>query len=96
MKLTAMLEDLQRPSKSDAKLAMLLDEVHEFTQVYVLAKQRHKGCSGTGELMTLREEYTDVLVKLIVYCAEKGYPCDITADDPDAMAASLTSETGKT
>jgi len=77
--------------KSDARLAALLDEAREYAQVYLLAKERKKGCEGTGELMTLREEFRDEIGKLVKYCWEKGYPCDISPDDPDAAARALTS-----
>lgn len=84
-----MLEKLIQASKMDAGLAALLDEVREFTQIYLLAKQRHKGCAGTGEFMTLREDYKDVLAKLKRYCEQKGYPCIIDADDPDTMTKEM-------
>ena len=84
-----MIDSLLHASKSDARLAALLDEVRECSQIYLLAKQRHKGCEGTGELMTLREEFRDVLDKLGRYCREKGYPCDIPPGDPDAAATAL-------
>ncbi len=61
----------------------------EYVQVYLLAKQRHKGCQGTGELMTLKEEFRDTIDKMIRYCKGKGYltgPCEY---DPDAVVAAL-------
>jgi hypothetical protein len=67
-----MLDDLERLSKTDARLGTLLDEVREFTLIYVLAKQRHRGCAGTGELMSLREEYKDVPAKLKIYVKTKA------------------------
>jgi hypothetical protein len=72
-------------------LRPLLDAVREYAQIYLLAKQRHKGCEGTGEFMTLREDLRDAIGKLVKYCGEKGYPCDIKADDPDAAARALRS-----
>jgi len=66
-----------------------MEEAREYAQIYLLAKQRHKGCMGTGELMTLREEFRDAVGNLVKYCGEKGYPCGITADDPDAAAHAL-------
>jgi hypothetical protein len=83
-------------SKSDARLTTLFDEACEYAQIYRLAKQRHKGCEGTGELMTLREEFRDTIGKLACYCKEKGYPLDIVVDDPDTAALELTRlRTGK-
>ena len=78
-------------SKSDVRLAALLDEACEYAQIYLLAKQRHKGCEGTGELMTLREDFRDAIGKLVKYCGEKGYPCDINTEHPDEAALELTS-----
>ncbi len=66
-----------------------MDEAGEYAQVYLLAKQRHKGCSGTGELMTLKEEFKDTIDKMIRHCKEKKYvsgPCEY---DPDAIAGAL-------
>lgn len=85
-----MLETILNASKSDSHLAALVDETREYAQVYLLAKQRHKGCSGTGELMTLKEECKDTIDKMIRHCKEKEYlsgPCEY---DPDAIAAALT------
>jgi hypothetical protein len=84
-----MLETIFKASKSDNRLAALVDETREYAQVYLLAKQRHKGCSGTGELMTLKEDFKDTIDKMIRHCREKGYlsgPCEY---DPDAIAADL-------
>ena len=68
-----MIETIIKQSKSDGDLAALVDEAREYAQVYLLAKQRHKGCMGTGELMTLREEFRDTVGKLTKYCGERGY-----------------------
>jgi hypothetical protein len=88
-----MIETIINASKSDARLMEILDEAREYAQVYLLAKERKKGCEGTGELMTLREEFRDVLGKLGRYCGEKGYQCDISPDDPDKAVRTLLSET---
>ena len=86
-----MIDTVLRIAKSDAHLAAVLDEAREYAQVYLLAKERKKGCEGTGELMTLREEFRDEIGKLVKYCGEKAYPCDLNVDDPDAAARELTS-----
>ena len=87
-----MINDSLSASKTDGHLAVLVEEAREYAQIYLLAKQRHKGCDGTGELMTLKEEFKDLIAKLLRYCREKGYPSDISSDDPDAAARALTSE----
>jgi len=88
-----MIDSILQASKSDAQLATFLEETREYAQIYVLAKDRKKGCEGTGELMTLREEFRDVIGKLVKYCKEKGYPLDLCPVDPDATARELTSKT---
>ena len=81
-----MFNTIQQESKSDSQLAKLLDEAREYAQVYVLAKQRHKGCEGTGELMTLKEEFRDVIDKMIQYSQEKRYISQDVSCDIDAIA----------
>jgi len=78
-----MINDILAASKTDDRLAVLVDEAKEYAQVYLLAKQRHKGCDGTGELMTLKEEFKDTVDKMVRYCKEKSYlsgACDYDAD----------------
>jgi hypothetical protein len=87
-----MINDITKASKSDAQLAGLLDEARDCAHTYLLVKQRHKGCTGKGEFVTFREELQDMIRKLAKYCGEKGYQCDLNADDPDAAAHKLTSE----
>lgn len=43
-----MIDAVLNTSKSEASLAALLDEAREYAQIYLLARQRHKGCEGTG------------------------------------------------
>jgi hypothetical protein len=83
---TRMFNTIQQESKSDSQLAKLLDEAREYAQVYVLAKQRHKDCEGTGELMTLKEEFRDVIDKMIKYSQEKKYISQDVSCDIDAIA----------
>ncbi len=85
-----MIDNILLAAKSDARLASLLDEAREYAQIYLLAKERKKGCEGTGELMTLREEFRDAIGKLVKYSGEKGYLCGLTPDDPDAAALALS------
>ena len=76
-------------SKSDGHLSALVEEAREYAQVYLLAKQRHKGCAGTGELMTLKEEFKDTIDKMIRYCKEKKYLSGACDYDPDSVADEL-------
>jgi hypothetical protein len=88
-----VISDLTKKAISDARLAGLLDEAREYAEIYLLAKQRHKGCEGTGELVSLREEFRDVIGKLMKYCGANNYPCEISGDDADAAARALASDT---
>lgn len=86
-----MLETIVIASRTDARLAVLVDEAREFAQIYLLAKKRHKGCAGTGELMTLKEDFRDVINKMVLYCRNKDLLSgDCGYDyDPDAIADAL-------
>jgi len=77
---------MQQESKSDSHLAMLLAEAREYAQVYVLARQRQKGCDGMGELATIKEECRDVIDKVIQYCQEKKFISEAVSYDIDSIA----------
>jgi hypothetical protein len=90
-----MLETILSASKSDERLAGLVDEAKEYAQVYVLAKQRHKGCNGTGELMTLKEEFKDVVDMMILYCKKNNQLSSDCDYDTDSFADALVKINGK-
>jgi hypothetical protein len=81
-----MFETIFNAAKSDNHLAAFVEEAREYAQIYLLAKQRHKGCDGTGELMTLKEEFKDVVDKIVRYCKEKKYLSGICDYDADNIA----------
>jgi hypothetical protein len=77
-------------SKSDPGLARLLDDVREYACVYVLARQRQKGCDGLGEMTNLKDEFRGVLDDLLAYCKYKGYGYILEEGyDVDSMAVEL-------
>jgi len=84
-----MIETIINASKTDDHLAALVDETREYAQIYLLAKKRHKGCEGTGELMTLREEFKDIIEKMILYCRNKDLLSGDCGYDPDSIADAL-------
>jgi hypothetical protein len=84
-----MINDIINASKSDDYLTSLLAEAREYAQIYLLAKQRHKGCNGTGELMTLKEEFRDVVDKTIRYCQQRNHLPSVCDYDLDALAFSF-------
>jgi len=87
-----MLKLMIQISKEDAQLAELLDEVREYAQIYLFARQRHKGCEGTGELMTLKEEFRDLVDVVIKYCQEKKYISHEVSYDIDGIADAIVKE----
>lgn len=81
-----MLETIFKTAKSDPVLATLLDEAREYAETYLLAKKTQRGCDGMGELTTMREEFRDVVDKMIQYSQERKYiPRDVSYD-VDAIA----------
>jgi hypothetical protein len=68
-----MISAIFEASKSDCQLARILENVQEYAQLYLLAKQRQKGCDGMGEVETLKDEFVYNMEEMIHYCKEKGY-----------------------
>ncbi len=81
-----MIKSISEPAESDPRLASLLDEAWEYAAVYLMAKKRQKGCDGMGELVTLREEFRDIVDKVIQYCKEKKYISEVIGYDIDGIA----------
>ena len=81
-----MFNAIQQAAKADIQLIKLLVEAREYAQVYVLAKQRQKGCDGMGELATLKEECRDVIDKVVQYSQEKKYISQNVSYDIDLLA----------
>ena len=59
--------------KDDTHLARLFDKVQEYAELYLIAKQRQKGCDGMGEVATLKDEFIYSLNGMIRYCKENRY-----------------------
>jgi hypothetical protein len=79
--MTIKLGEITDLAKSDQKLLSLLTEAREYACVYVLARQRQKGCDGMGELVTMKEEFRDIINKMIQYSQERQYiPGDVSYD----------------
>ena len=87
-----MFNTIQQASKSDIQLAKLLADARDFAQVYVLARQRQKGCDGMGELATLKEEFRDVVDKVLHYCKENKYISEGISYDIDSIAEEVVRE----
>ncbi|MHB8845136.1 MAG: hypothetical protein ACYC7L_10370 [Nitrospirota bacterium] len=84
-----MIESILAASRLDRRLASLLEETGEYAQIYLLAKQRKKSCEGTGELMTLKEEFKDTVDKMLGYCRERNHLSGDCEYDIDSFAAAI-------
>lgn len=84
-----MIDTFLQLSKDDPWLARLLEEAREYASVYVLARQRQKGCDGMGELATMKEEFKDVVDKMIQFCKEKKYISVDIEWDVDSVAEEI-------
>jgi len=69
----SIIRDIQDLKKDDTHLTRLFERVREYAELYLIAKQRQKGCDGMGEVATLKDEFVYSMDKLILHCKEKGY-----------------------
>jgi hypothetical protein len=69
----SIVETIQQFVTNDAQLARLFDKVQEYAELYLIAKERQKGCDGMGEVATLKDDFIYSLNGIIQYCKEKGY-----------------------
>ena len=84
-----MLNTIQLASKSDSTLAKLLNEARDYAYVYVLARQRQKGCDGLGEMTNLKDELRNTVDKMILYAQDKKYISEIISYDIDSIAEEI-------
>src|SRR4030042_4651371 len=85
----SIIETIQNFVPNDVQLAQLFDNVQEYAQLYLLAKQLQKGCDGMGEVATLRDEFVFILEGMIKYCQEKGYLTGDVSFNVDSISLSL-------
>jgi len=82
----SIIRDIQRFVKDDTRLAGLFERVREYAELYLIAKQRQKGCDGMGEVATLKDEFIYSMNEMIRYCKAKGYLSGEIPYDIDAIA----------
>jgi hypothetical protein len=75
--------------KDDTHLTRLFERVQEYAELYLLAKQRQKGCDGMGEVATLKDEFIYSLNEMIRYCKEKGYLSGEISYETDSIARDI-------
>ncbi len=68
-----MLSLIPDSAEEDTEFIRLRETVREYATMYAMAKRRHKGCDGMGELAMAKEEFRNSLWMLAEYCKKKGY-----------------------
>jgi len=85
----SIIETIQKFTQNDEQLARLFERVREYAELYLIAKQRQKGCDGMGEVATLKDEFIYSLNGIIRYCKEKGYLTGDVSYDIDLIARDI-------
>lgn len=85
----SIIETIQQFVPSDTQLARLFERVQEYAELYLIAKQRQKGCDGMGEVATLKDEFIYSMNEMINYCKEKRYLSDDISYEIDSIAREI-------
>jgi hypothetical protein len=82
----SIIDTIQKFISDDAQLAWLFERVREYAELYLIAKQRQKGCDGMGEVATLKDELIYLTNEMIQYCKEKRYLSGEISYEIDSIA----------
>jgi len=82
----SVIESIQKFVPNDTQLGRLFEKVRENAELYLMAKQRQKGCDEMGEVATLKDEFIYSMDGIIRYSKEKGYLTDGVSYDADLIA----------
>jgi uncharacterized protein YdcH (DUF465 family) len=85
----SIIRDIRNLKKDDTHFTRLFDKVQEDAELYLIAKQRQKGCDGMGEVATLKDEFIYSLNEIIRYSKEKGYLTGDVSYDIDLIARDI-------
>lgn len=85
----SIIETIQKFVQNDAQLARLFERAQEYAELYLIAKQRQKGCDGMGEVATLKDELMYLTNEMIGYCKEKEYISGEISYEIDSIATKL-------
>jgi uncharacterized protein YdcH (DUF465 family) len=85
----SIIRDIRDLKKDDTHLTRLFDKVKEYAELYLIAKQRQKGCDGMGEVATLKDEFIYSINEIIRYSKEKGYLIGDVSYDIDLIARDI-------
>ncbi|MEW6599331.1 MAG: hypothetical protein AB1499_00015 [Nitrospirota bacterium] len=83
MQFLDILADLK---ESDSRLSVMLSIASDYAEIYLLTKQRQKGCDGMGELSTVKEELIGVIEEVMEYCRKENHITDVMEYDIDLIA----------
>ena len=76
-----LVNTIVEASQQDAQLAKLLENAIDYAQIYILAKERQKGCDEMGEVAMIKDELSYSIDSIIQYCQIKGHlSCDNSYD----------------
>jgi hypothetical protein len=84
-----MYDTILQKAASDPGLAILINTVREYAEIYSLSRNRQKDCDGMGEAATLKEEFRNALENLIQYCVGHDYLPVNTKADYDILAREI-------
>jgi len=84
-----IIETIQKFAKNDVELTRLFESAREYAELYIIAKQRQKGCDGMGEVATLKDDLVYSLNGIIQYCKEKGYLSGNVSYETDSIARDI-------
>jgi hypothetical protein len=85
----SIIETIKKFVQNDAQLARLFEGAGECAELYIIAKQRQKGCDGMGEVATLKDEFIYSLNGIIRHCKEKGYLSGEFSYETDSIARDI-------
>lgn len=86
----SIIETIEKSVQHDEQLARLFERVREYAELYLIAKQRQKGCDGMGEVATLKDELMYLTNEMILYCKERKYLSGDVSYDIDGIADDIT------
>jgi hypothetical protein len=84
-----ILKAIQEFLQKDTELARIFEMVRENAELYLISKQRQKGCDGMGEVATLKDEFIYSLNGMIRHCKEKGYLSGEFSYETDSIARDI-------
>lgn len=86
-----MIEAILKKTESDPKLERLFEQTAEYARLYLMAKERQKGCDGLGSVAMIKEEFREMLDELLKYCSASKIIQEEYSVDLDAIAKKMDS-----